>query len=140
MRAERNSSISQPSHSDTVVDGPSNSARVAASEPVPPVAQHQRGERGGRGGRIGGGGEGGGEGGGRGAEGAVGTAVDGLRETPNHLLIMKERQKLGSSATMARGAFLFSLAGLCKNLTEDRIVLTRYVGCLLYTSPSPRDS
>ena len=70
MRAERNSSISQPSHSDTVVDGPSNSARVAASEPVPPVAQHQRGERGGRGGRIGGGGTGGGggEGGGGGGE------------------------------------------------------------------------
>lgn len=60
--------------------------------------------------------------------GGAGIAVGGLHEVPNHLLVMKERQKLGSSATMARGAFLFSLAGLCKNLTEDRIVLTRCVG------------
>lgn len=59
--------------------------------------------------------------------GGVDAAVDGQHEVPNHLLIMKERQKLGSSATMARGAFLFSLAGLCKNLTEDRILLTRCV-------------
>lgn len=37
----------------------------------------------------------------------------------NHVLIMRERQKLGSSATLARGAFLFSLAELCTTLTKD---------------------
>ncbi|CAM9216113.1 unnamed protein product [Ascophyllum nodosum] len=41
--------------------------------------------------------------------------------TPNHVLVMQERQKLGSSATMARGAFMFSLLGLCKDLKRKRI-------------------
>ncbi|CAN0069118.1 unnamed protein product, partial [Laminaria digitata] len=104
MRAERNSSISRPSHPSTVVvvDGPSSSSAEAAvkSEAEEEEEEGETGEEERE------------EGGGR-------------TEVPNHLLIMKERQKLGSSATMARGAFLFSLAKLCKNLTEDRIVLTR---------------
>lgn len=41
-------------------------------------------------------------------------------EIPNHVLVMKERQKLGSSATMARGAFLFCLLDLCGALTKYR--------------------
>eukprot|EP00904_Undaria_pinnatifida_P008100 jgi/Undpi1/441/HiC_scaffold_1.g00437.m1 len=86
-------------------------------------------QREGGGGAGGGGAEGGGGGaeggGGGGAKGGAGAAVDPSREVPNHLLVMKERQQLGSSATMARGAFLFSLGGLCNHLTEDRIVLTR---------------
>ena len=40
--------------------------------------------------------------------------------TPNHVLVMQERQKLGSSATMARGAFMFSLVGLCTDLKRKR--------------------
>ncbi|CAM9721021.1 unnamed protein product [Sphacelaria rigidula] len=38
---------------------------------------------------------------------------------PNHVLVMRERVKLGSAATMARGAFIFCLAGLCGTLTEE---------------------
>lgn len=38
---------------------------------------------------------------------------------PRHIMVMKERRKLGSSATMARGAFLFSLAGLCAVLNKE---------------------
>lgn len=44
----------------------------------------------------------------------------------NHVLIMRERQKLGSSATLARGAFLFSLAELCTTLTKDTEELVWY--------------
>lgn len=47
--------------------------------------------------------------------------VDPLADMPNHVLVMKERQKLGSSATMARGAFLFSLSGLCATLAKERV-------------------
>ncbi|CAM9649077.1 unnamed protein product, partial [Ectocarpus sp. 13 AM-2016] len=46
---------------------------------------------------------------------------DPLGGVPNHVLVMKERQKLGSSATMARGAFLFSLSGLCSALAKKRV-------------------
>ncbi|CAN0403241.1 unnamed protein product, partial [Ectocarpus sp. 12 AP-2014] len=46
---------------------------------------------------------------------------DPLGGVPNHVLVMKERRKLGSSATMARGAFLFSLSGLCSALAKKRV-------------------
>ncbi|CAN0276115.1 unnamed protein product, partial [Ectocarpus fasciculatus] len=57
------------------------------------------------------------------SEGIGGKRRDGdaLGGLPNHVLVMKERQKLGSSATMARGAFLFSLSGLCAALTKKRV-------------------
>lgn len=42
-------------------------------------------------------------------------------EIPNHVLVMKERLKLGSSATMARGAFLFCLVDLCGALAKYRV-------------------
>ena len=40
---------------------------------------------------------------------------------PDHMLVMKERRKLGGSATMARGAFMFSLSGLCAALAKKRV-------------------
>lgn len=55
-----------------------------------------------------------------------GTRGDGVALTPlsrsahNHVLVTKERRKMGSSATLARGAFMFSLAGLCADLTKQR--------------------
>lgn len=42
-------------------------------------------------------------------------------DMPNHLLVMRERRKLGGSATMARGAFMFSLTGLCAALAKKRV-------------------
>lgn len=54
---------------------------------------------------------------GRGSDAAEDSGAD---AAPHHVLIMKERQQLGSSATMARGAFLFSLHELCTILTEPR--------------------
>eukprot|EP00903_Cladosiphon_okamuranus_P012797 g11961.t1 len=50
-----------------------------------------------------------------------GRDVNPLADMPNHVLVMRERQKLGGSATMARGAFLFSLSGLCAALAKERV-------------------
>lgn len=62
---------------------------------------------------------------GDGTEEGGATASNEDNGVPNHLLVMQEREKLGSMATMARGAFLLSLVGMCRMLTQDRNNLAR---------------
>lgn len=55
-----------------------------------------------------------------GTEGGADTSGD-ESGVPNHVLVMQEQEKLGTVATMARGAFLFSLAGLCRMLAQNNL-------------------